>query len=127
MPDPDSAPRILRGPERPPAELQRELVADVARAQGYVHHTRDLAGRADAGDLVVAELRELETQLEALHLVTLVAGGWCPRCGTELTDPSRSPSQACHCRRCRVGWTLATEGGRRRAIARPWPDTEAQR
>jgi hypothetical protein len=69
----------------------------------------------------VVELGDLADRLSALHLVALVAGGWCARCGAELTDASRSPSGARHCPSCRTGWTLARAEGRVRAVDRPWP------
>jgi len=105
--------------QAPPAH--DELVGDVVRSLGYLQHTRQVAERAGAGDLVVAELADLEARLAALHLVALVLGDWCAHCGAELTDPARSPSGARHCRTCRVGWTLTAEGGQLRAIGRPWP------
>jgi hypothetical protein len=108
----------LKAPAPAPDSLPAELVADVARCQGYVGHTRTVAERAAAGELVVAELADVEERLSALHLVALVAGGWCARCGAQLTDPGQSPSGARHCRACRLGWTLAEEAGRARAVAR---------
>lgn len=106
-------------------EPRDELVFDVVRAGGYVAHTVGTAERAGAGDLVAGELRDMAERLVALHLVALVVGGWCAgeKCGAELTDPSASPSGARHCRRCRVGWSLVEEGGRLRAVSRPWPST----
>jgi hypothetical protein len=106
-----------------PLESREELVADVARSGGYVAHTRGVAERVGAGDQVVAELADMAERLGALHLVALVAGGWCAgeSCGAELSDPGASPSGARHCRSCRVGWTLVEDGGRVRAVARPWP------
>lgn len=103
-----------------------ELVFDVARAAGYIAQTRATAERLDVGDLVVAELADVAERLAALHLVALVAAGWCAgaNCGAELTYPGRSPSGTRHCRSCRVGWTLVEVEGRLRAVARPWPASE---
>jgi hypothetical protein len=120
---------VLQVPAAAPGDQLGELVADVARSGGYVQHTRDVASRAGAGDLVVAELADMGERLAALHLVALVAGGWCAgySCGAELTDPSSSPSGARHCRACRVGWTLAVDDdGRLRAVSRPWPSEGAE-
>ena len=101
-----------------------ELVFDLARASGYVAHSRQTAEKAAADDLIVAELAEVAERLAALHLVALVSGGWCasPSCGAELTEPDRSPTGARHCRTCRMGWVLIEEDQRRlRAVAQPWP------
>jgi hypothetical protein len=105
------------------SDPREELVADVVRSLGYIAHTHGVAELAGAGDLVVAELADMAERLGALHLVALVAGGWCAgeSCGAELSDPGASPSGARHCRACRVGWTLVEDGGRIRAEARPWP------
>lgn len=104
-------------------EPREEFVWEVVRSGGYMKHTRDVAERARAGDLVVAELADMAERLAALHAVALVAGGWCAgeSCGAELTDPGASPSGARHCRACRVGWTLVEDGDRVRAVSRPWP------
>jgi hypothetical protein len=102
---------------------REELAGDVVRSLGYVQHTRAVALRADVGDLVVAELADVAERLAALHLVALVAGGWCAgeSCGARLTEPAASPSGARHCRACRVGWTLVEADDRVRAVAEPWP------
>ena len=107
-------------PRPPPRDA---LVFDVARSSTYVRHTRDTAERFDVGDLVVAELAAMGDRLAELHLVALVAAGWCasPKCGADLTAPGASPSGARHCRACRVGWSLVEEAGRVRAVARSWP------
>lgn len=102
------------------------LVFDVARSCTYVRHARDVAERLDVGDQVVAELADMGERLAALHLVALVAAGWCDRCGGDLTDPDASPSGARHCRACRVSWSLVEEAGRLRAVSRPWPAAEAR-
>jgi len=105
-----------------PTPPRDSLVFDAARCCTYVRHARDVAARLDIGDLVVAELADIGERLAALHLVALVAAGWCanPKCGADLTDPAESPSGARDCRACRVGWSLIEEAGRLRAIARPW-------
>ncbi|HEY7201895.1 MAG TPA: hypothetical protein VIC57_16865 [Candidatus Dormibacteraeota bacterium] len=101
-----------------------DLVFDMARSHTYVDHTRDVAQRIGAGDLVVAELADMAERLVDLHMVALVAAGWCAgrSCSGELTDPGASPSGARHCRACRVGWSLVEENGRLRAVSRPWPE-----
>jgi hypothetical protein len=114
--------RPLKTPADSEVQQRLDLVADVARSLGYVHHTHQLAERANAVAVVVAELADMEQRLQALHLVVLVAGGWCPRCSAELTDPSKSPSGTRHCRSCRVGWTLSEDDGLVRAVDRAWPD-----
>jgi hypothetical protein len=106
------------------SERRDALVFDVARSCTYVQHTRDVAERLDVGDLVVAELADVAERLAALHVVALVAGGWCS-CGAELTAAGASPSGARHCRACRVGWSLVEEGDRLRAVSRPWPSQES--
>jgi hypothetical protein len=105
------------------AEPREELVGDLVRSLGYVQHTRDVAGRADVGVLVVSELVDVTERLAALHLVALVAGGWCAgeSCGARLTHAGASPSGARHCRACRIGWTLLEDDDRVRAVAEPWP------
>jgi hypothetical protein len=111
----------LEPPSSPVVKLRHELVADVVRCLGYVSHAQGVAERAGANAGVVAELADIEDRLTALHLVALFAGGWCPRCGAELTDPGRSPSGLRHCRSCRLGWTLVEQEGRVRAVERAWP------
>lgn len=100
-----------------------ELVFEVVRLGAYVVHVRTVAERAGAGARVVAELTDMVEGLAGLHVVALVAGGWCAsdKCSAELTDAARSPSGARHCRRCRVGWSLVEVEGRLRAVSRPWP------
>jgi hypothetical protein len=113
----------LQAPPAAPEARRLEFVGDVVRSLGYVEHTRGVATRVGAGDLVAGELTDIAERLGPLHRVALVVGGWCAghSCGAELTDPSASPSGARHCRACRVGWTLVEDGGRLRAVARPWP------
>jgi hypothetical protein len=69
------------------------------------------------------ELADMAERLVALHLVALVASGWCAGeiCGAELSDPGAGPSGTRRCRACRVGWTLVKDGDCVRAVARPWP------
>jgi len=104
-----------------PEQLRLDLVADMARCSTCVQHTRDLAERAGWSIALQAELGEIGERLSALHLVVLVAGGWCPQCGADLTDPDRSPSGTRHCRPCQVGWTLAENEQQVRAVDRHWP------
>jgi hypothetical protein len=107
-----------------PTPPRDALVFDAAKSCTYVRHTREVAERLEVSDLVVAELADMSERLAALHLVALVAAGWCAgsQCGADLTDPEESPSGARNCRACRVGWSLVEEDGRLRAVARPWPD-----
>lgn len=105
-------------------DVAAELLDAVVRAGGWVYHVRSLAEQSGSlGELMVPELLDMQERFGALHLVTLVAGGWCAseRCGKRLTDPTLSESGARHCRECRIGWVLEQRDGAVRAIAHPWP------
>ncbi len=77
-------PASLRAPSSPREQLLLDLVADVARHAGYVRHTRGLAVRVGCSKGVQAELSAIEARLSALHLVVLIAGGWCPHAPASL-------------------------------------------
>lgn len=112
-------------PGRSREQLQHEFVAFVAEAGGRLHFAAEFAARLEVAEPVIDELHQLTERLGELHLVALVECGRCANCGAELTDPSRSPSGARHCRACRVGWQLAGPDGRLVAEAHPWPDRPA--
>jgi hypothetical protein len=117
----------LESGEKTPADVAAELLDYVARAGLWAYQTRSIAeSSGPTGELMVSELLDIQQRFRALHLVALVGAGWCDRCGGRLTDPSRSPTGARHCRDCRVGWTLEQSDGRVRAIPQPWPATGPQ-
>jgi hypothetical protein len=78
-----------------------ELLEAVVRAGGWAYHARAKAA-ADTGglgELMVPELLDMQERFGPLHLVTLVASGWCGshKCGKRLTDPAQSVRGARHC------------------------------
>ena len=121
-----SGDRTLRAPPAPREELQHELIAFVAEAALRMRVALQRAESLKVEPSIVQDLRQLAERLEALHLVVMVECDWCPRCGSALTDPARSPSRAHHCSRCRVGWQLVNRDGRITAEALPWPDAQGE-